>query len=752
MEKTWLTFIARLVNTNAKLTVSDGQGGSGDSEALLIRVGNSPAVSIISPVAGTLYRGGDTVFYSGVGTDPEDGALPASAFSWTIIFHHNIHTHPFLGPIVGAQSGSFIIPHSGETADDVFYRIHLTVTDSDGLSHTASQDLAPLKSTFTLATDPAGLQLFLDGQPQSTPLSVVGVVGITRTISAPTTQAQNGQTYEFVSWSDGGIQTHSFDTPEGSTTYLATYQLVPASSTLSFLPSDDAYVKLSSPTSNNGSAKTLRLRKTGSETLYSFLKFSVSGLNGAAQSAKLRLYVADASADGGAVYAVSNNYQNGGMPWMQGGLNWNNAPAISGNALSSVAAVSVGNWIEFDVTAAITGNGVYSFGLKNNASDVVHYTSKEGSNKPALIIQTSGGLPSPPPSISSFNPTSGEVGTEVTIIGQNFSGATSVKFNDVTAAVFHVESDTQIHATAPTGATTGKLSVTTSQGTATSLSNFIVNTSGENITSVSFGPAHDGYVKSSTPTTSYGSITALRVRKGSSETLTFYIKFEVSDLIGPIESAKLLLYVTDASNDGGGVYAVSNNYLGTNTAWVQSGLNWNNAPAISGTVLGSAGAVAVGNWVEIEVTAAVTGNGVYSFGVKNNSSDAAYYGSKETSNRPQLVVRGTFNSQAIIATFEDELPAPLPEKFSLHQNYPNPFNPETRISYDLPESADVSLRVYNTRGQEVALLVDEEQAAGSYTTMWNGRDKNGQPVNSGIYFYRLQAGSNSASRKMLLLH
>jgi hypothetical protein len=117
-----------------------------------------------------------------------------------------------------------------------------------------------------------------------------------------------------------------------------------------------------------------------------------------------------------------------------------------------------------------------------------------------------------------------------------------------------------------------------------------------------------------------------------------------------------------------------------------------------------------------------------------------------------LVVRGVFNAQAIVQTFVDEQPAPLPEKFSLHQNYPNPFNPETKISYDLPESADVRLSVYNILGQEIALLIDEEQAAGFYTKLWNGRDKAGHPVSSGIYFYRLQAGSNSASRKMVLLH
>lgn len=120
---------------------------------------------------------------------------------------------------------------------------------------------------------------------------------------------------------------------------------------------------------NFGARTFLRQRQSGSVNLNTYLKFNVIGLSGVVQSAKLRLYVTDASTSGGSVYKVSNNYQSTSTPWTQSGLIWNNAPAIAGTALSSAGPVTLGTWVEFDVTAAIAGNGVFSFGMKNGASD-----------------------------------------------------------------------------------------------------------------------------------------------------------------------------------------------------------------------------------------------------------------------------------------------------------------------------------------------------------------------------------------------
>lgn len=94
-----------------------------------------------------------------------------------------------------------------------------------------------------------------------------------------------------------------------------------------------------------------------------------------------------------------------------------------------------------------------------------------------------------------------------------------------------------------------------------------------------------------------------------------------------------------------------------------------------------------------------------------------------------------------------------PREFALHQNFPNPFNPDTTIKYDLAESADVTLQIYNVLGQVVRTLVaSEAQDAGRYQIRWNGMDERGVPVSSGIYFYQIAAdGKFSDVRKLMLL-
>ena len=94
-----------------------------------------------------------------------------------------------------------------------------------------------------------------------------------------------------------------------------------------------------------------------------------------------------------------------------------------------------------------------------------------------------------------------------------------------------------------------------------------------------------------------------------------------------------------------------------------------------------------------------------------------------------------------------------PREFALHQNFPNPFNPDTTIKYDLAESADVTLQIYNVLGQVVRTLVaSEAQNAGRYQIRWNGMDDRGVPVSSGVYFFQISAeGKFHDVRKLMLL-
>ena len=206
----------------AQLTVSDGQGGTGTATATITVNGSTaPVATMVGPASGTMYPGGDTVQYSGSGTDAEDGALPASGLSWTIQFHHDLHFHPFLGPIDGVSSGSFAIPQVGELSANVWFRILLTATDSSGATHQVTRDIHPHTSTFTVATQPPGLQVAIDGTPHTAPHAVLGVEGIQRVIGIVSPQTTGGTTYAFDSWSDQGAREHTIDTPQADTTYTA---------------------------------------------------------------------------------------------------------------------------------------------------------------------------------------------------------------------------------------------------------------------------------------------------------------------------------------------------------------------------------------------------------------------------------------------------------------------------------------------------------------------------------------------------
>lgn len=92
-----------------------------------------------------------------------------------------------------------------------------------------------------------------------------------------------------------------------------------------------------------------------------------------------------------------------------------------------------------------------------------------------------------------------------------------------------------------------------------------------------------------------------------------------------------------------------------------------------------------------------------------------------------------------------------PTVFSLAQNYPNPFNPTTQIRYGLPKQSHVILAIYNMLGQEIARLLDEDQREGYHEVRWDGRSRNGALVSSGVYFYRITAGSFVDIKKMMLL-
>lgn len=119
----------------------------------------------------------------------------------------------------------------------------------------------------------------------------------------------------------------------------------------------------------------------------------------------------------------------------------------------------------------------------------------------------------------------------------------------------------------------------------------------------------------------------------------------------------------------------------------------------------------------------------------------------------QLTIANPSLSKLIITKTAGSFPA----EFALSQNFPNPFNPSTNLRFSLPQQSHVRLAIYNLLGQEIAVLVDEDKAAGYHTIVWHGTNVHGNPVGSGVHFYRIEArpadgGSRFVTlRKMILM-
>jgi glucose/arabinose dehydrogenase len=208
------------------VVVSNDFGSVTSRQALLtVRNDQPPSASITSPLAGATYAAGQQLKMTGTGTDPEDGTLPAAAFEWEVVFHHNTHTHPFVDPVSGTKSFTTTIPTDNETDTDVFYRIHLRVTDSVGNTTEVTRDILPRISTANLWAVPWTWQLTLDGTPVATPTSFESVVGIRRVLGAPP-RTVSGRSWVLDAWENGSTaRERPIFTAATTKTYEALYRI-----------------------------------------------------------------------------------------------------------------------------------------------------------------------------------------------------------------------------------------------------------------------------------------------------------------------------------------------------------------------------------------------------------------------------------------------------------------------------------------------------------------------------------------------
>jgi PKD repeat protein len=195
--------------------------------SVLVQPGNTPPVAAIqSPAPGATFAVGQAITLSGTGTDAQDGTLPASQLSWTVLLHHDTHVHPFLGPVAGNDvvfTGP--VPEDLAAAATSYLEVQLTATDFSGATHTVARDLLPRRVDVTFATEPPGLGVSVNGFPITGPETVISWEGWVLEASAPSAQASGSDLFVFSSWSGAAGNPLRVATPPSPATYTATYQL-----------------------------------------------------------------------------------------------------------------------------------------------------------------------------------------------------------------------------------------------------------------------------------------------------------------------------------------------------------------------------------------------------------------------------------------------------------------------------------------------------------------------------------------------
>jgi glucose/arabinose dehydrogenase len=208
----------------ASLTVRDARGATSAPVTATISVGNTaPVPTIQSPAAGSTFTVGQTITLTGSATDAQDGTINPATLQWTVLRHHLTHTHPYFSGTGNNLTFTAPAPEDLAAATNSYLEIYLTATDSRGLSATANRNIQPRTVAITLATNPSGLNLTVNGTTVTGPTTITSWVAWRLDLTAPSPQGR----YRFLSWSDGGAQVHSVTTPAAPATYTAKYKKGP---------------------------------------------------------------------------------------------------------------------------------------------------------------------------------------------------------------------------------------------------------------------------------------------------------------------------------------------------------------------------------------------------------------------------------------------------------------------------------------------------------------------------------------------
>jgi len=211
-----------------RLVAANDQGINVSRAAVLTVVANTAPLPVITlPSANAFFVAGKKFTFKGTAMDLEDRKLPSSAYAWSVEYHHNGQVDSVLSDLAGVKRGSLAVATNVSPED--FYRIYLTVRDSNGATSTVYRDLLPKTVQVQILANVPGAVLNVDGSFWPVPLTMTWVVGARHTLAAPAFQSINGVPYVFQSWSDRGAATHTVTAGKRSKSYTATYQQEPLS-------------------------------------------------------------------------------------------------------------------------------------------------------------------------------------------------------------------------------------------------------------------------------------------------------------------------------------------------------------------------------------------------------------------------------------------------------------------------------------------------------------------------------------------
>jgi hypothetical protein len=226
-----ITARARDTAGNTKLSPSITINVANDYSQCNVTVGSGPTVSILEPNPARAVAAGEEVLLRAEGTDPNCGPLPDNAFDWKVAILDDARSVELIS-IPKVKNAAFTIPTQSSPEFRGFgvnarYHITVNVTNKQGQGATSSVDIYPKKVQLTFNTDPAGLELYIDGILRTTPYNLDTIVGSSVNVDARP-QTSGGSSYTFASWSDGKTEKHDIVAPASATTYIATYALSPA--------------------------------------------------------------------------------------------------------------------------------------------------------------------------------------------------------------------------------------------------------------------------------------------------------------------------------------------------------------------------------------------------------------------------------------------------------------------------------------------------------------------------------------------